>query len=281
MSKKVQKSGKCIFCGGERMSKQHVLPNWLGEYFPKKQNDVKVQRLVYIEKQQESMKVQPVIRKKQGHLGTLKIRNVCQNCNNGWMSKLEESVKPIVENLIKGQVVGLSKKDQDALTRWVILVNIMIEYTDEKTMAIPSEDRKILMEGGIPNGWVVWIGYCNSDNWNFRYKHNGAAVMTESDYKAGNKIPKKCNIQFTTIGIGCLYIHAIKSCLDYIPMISHSEEIGLLQIHPYQKDIPILRIPKYIGDIDAETIPDFIYMGLINGKSENEIKNIFVDLSKL
>lgn len=279
MGKKVQKRGKCIFCGEGGLTKQHVLPNWLREYFPRTEKDTKTQNLLYYERVDNSLVATPKMRKTQGHLGTVRIRNVCETCNSGWMSRLENDTKPIVKELLSGHVVGMDRKKQELLCRWILLVNIMIEYTDVKTIAITESDRKTLMDGVIPEGWKIWIGYCKNKNWEFRYRHNAAKVMRKSDYKKGNDIPEKCNVQFTTIGIGRLYIHTIKSYSELLnPTIENYEDFGLMQICPYVKDIPVAIMPKSISDMDAEIIPDMIY-GQVT-KCE-DINTVYIDASNL
>lgn len=281
MGKKIQKRGKCIFCEGYGLTHQHVLPNWLREYFPRTEKDTKTQNLLYYERFGESLVATPKIRKTQGHLGNVRIRNVCEQCNSGWISRLEKDVKPIVEELLKGNMVGLNKERQEALARWIILVNIMIEFTDIKTMAIPENDRKMIKNGIIPEGWKLWIGYCDSENWKFRYRHNGAKIMNRSDYESDHSVPNSCNVQFTTIGLGKLYIHAVRNCLESLnPLIDNLKYFGLMQIYPFVNDIPITLVPKYISDADADVIPDMIF-NQIAKRGGKDIETVYIDPSNL
>lgn len=40
------------------------------------------------------------------------VRMVCAECNSGWMSGLEERVKPVLEPMIRGQRVTLNPEQQ-------------------------------------------------------------------------------------------------------------------------------------------------------------------------
>ena len=263
------------------MTKQHVLPDWLRECFPRTENDTKTQNLLHYERVDDSLIATPSIRKKQGHLGNMRIRNVCEKCNSGWISRLENDTKPIVKELLSGHVVGMDRNKQELLSRWILEVNVMIEYTDRKTIAITESDRKMIKNGMIPEGWKIWIGYCESKNWEFRFRHNAANVVRKSDYKKGSGIHEKCNIQFTTIGIGRLYIHTIKSYSEFLnPTINNYEDLGLMQICPFVKDIPVTIMPRRISDMNAEIIPDMIYNQITKYGGQN-IDAVYIDTSNL
>lgn len=275
MSKKSQKRGKCIFCGSEGLTKQHVFPDWLKEYFPRSEKDMRKQFSTFFKYDKGTIIATPKFRRRTGHLGTTKVRNVCGNCNNGWMSRLEQEAKPIIVELLKGNVIALDKTKQELLSRWIMLVNIMIEYTDVKTMAIPQEDKELIMNGKLPHGWKIWICYSHSKKWDFSFRHHGAKILSQQDYENGREIPEQCNVQFTTIGIGDMYIHAIKSCEDfYNPTIVNYEEKGLIQICPYIRDIPITLRQHYISDEAAEIIPDLFVNDLMNHNKLNPDKAI-------
>lgn len=281
MGKKIQRQGKCIFCGGKGLTKQHVLPDWLREYFPRTANDTKTQNLMYFKRNENSMLTTPNIQKTQGHLGNVRIRNVCEKCNSGWISGIKNATKPIVEELLQGHIVKIDKEMQHLLSQWLMVVNIMIEYTDSKTITITEGDRKMVMNGIIPDGWKIWIGYCENKNWEFRYRHNAVAVMKKSDYQRGCDVPEKCNIQYTTVGIGRLYIHMTKNYSEcIIPTIRDYESLGLIQICPFTKEIPVTIVPKYINNMDAEIIPDLIYNEIVRSGGR-DIDTVFVNTSNL
>ena len=206
---------------------------------------------------------------------------MCEKCNSGWISRLENDTKPIVKELLSGHVVGMDRNKQELLSRWILEVNVMIEYTDRKTIAITESDRKMIKNGMIPEGWKIWIGYCESKNWEFRFRHNAANVVRKSDYKKGSGIHEKCNIQFTTIGIGRLYIHTIKSYSEFLnPTINNYEDLGLMQICPFVKDIPVTIMPRRISDMNAEIIPDMIYNQITKYGGQN-IDAVYIDTSNL
>jgi len=64
------------------------------------------------------------------NLESFVLRRICENCNNGWMSKLEEVVKPILVPLMRGerQLGSLEESEKWALARWVAKTAIIDSY---------------------------------------------------------------------------------------------------------------------------------------------------------
>lgn len=63
---------------------------------------------------------QPIVRhtKQFGNLATLKLPRTCVDCNGAWMSRLEDSTRPILEPLIRGVPVTLTSGDRRQIAAW-------------------------------------------------------------------------------------------------------------------------------------------------------------------
>ena len=62
----------------------------------------------------------------------LKARVVCSTCNNGWMSRIEERVKPVLGPMLTGHAAALDSAAQVALARWAIKTSMVMEYALER-----------------------------------------------------------------------------------------------------------------------------------------------------
>lgn len=101
--------------------------------------------------------------KRQGHLFTTKFRVVCKDCNNGWMSRLEESVKPMFIRMIQGEKLSLQKSDQELLSRWIALKVIVGEHAEKGIHVTPQKDRYLLKEENkIPEYFAIYV--CSHDS---------------------------------------------------------------------------------------------------------------------
>ena len=85
----------CLFCeeliNSENKSIEHVIPKWLLELLQIKDLEIEPSHITPEEN---------LVSKRKHNLESLKAGNICRDCNNGWMSKLENEDKPIIEDLI-------------------------------------------------------------------------------------------------------------------------------------------------------------------------------------
>lgn len=112
-----------MFCGKLSPAKHHkedVLPKWIAREFPG------VWRSVF------------------GHSGPtfakrdefgIVSRGPCTQCNNGWMSRLEAVVKPILLPLMKGTASELTPDQQRIISTW------LVQQHNNTTTALPNKSR--------------------------------------------------------------------------------------------------------------------------------------------
>jgi hypothetical protein len=89
----------------------------------------------------------------------LRTGNVCKNCNNGWMSDLENRVKPIIECFFLDRAVSLDQADQSTLAVW-ICKNAMVYETlrHKSSWFFTSQEHKSFRESlHLPPYTSVWI----------------------------------------------------------------------------------------------------------------------------
>jgi hypothetical protein len=63
-------------------------------------------------------------------LNSFKLKRICETCNNGWMSRLEDLVKPTMIALMKGDrnLASLGESEKRTLARWVAKTAIIDSY---------------------------------------------------------------------------------------------------------------------------------------------------------
>ncbi len=129
---------ECIFCRRSKypLSKEDIFPKWLAREFPRKdKSKFKVEQFLSGgpegpggEKLGQFHAV--------GNLGFV-VSGPCERCNNGWMSRMETRVKPILRPMMWGKSSELGPDERLALTRWLIKVAIMYEYRESRLKNIP------------------------------------------------------------------------------------------------------------------------------------------------
>ena len=143
--------GRCIFCGGTRLSKEHIWSDWLDPILPKTPEHAQVLRSTYVDENPTlSRGFPPEKRVRQGSLNQRKVRNVCQNCNNGWMSRAVSQARPLASAMIHGRDLSILTRGQSELSLWLTILVTTAEFLDRRHMSITDSERTSIYKNQIP-----------------------------------------------------------------------------------------------------------------------------------
>ena len=153
-------SNKCIFCENYANSREDIFPNWINGAFEMPDGWSYDKLILSIGSKQKPP---------QGKIATKQtaVRCVCKPCNNGWMSQLENEVKPILTPLMNGHCFKLEPQDQLTLARWVCLKAVCYDANPRASSPpLSSEQARTTIQGGVselvvgraPENWTVWLG---------------------------------------------------------------------------------------------------------------------------
>lgn len=129
---------KCIFCEGAltdtKRAKEHVWPLWLLRDLQMEEHFVEGTHF-YLPPDQ------PPISQRVQSYSSFVFGKVCAQCNNGWMSDLENLARPIVRRLIWPQekIISLSSDECELLARWAFKTAIVINSASNYRQIIPSD----------------------------------------------------------------------------------------------------------------------------------------------
>jgi hypothetical protein len=159
----------CLFCGRRWMpgivvkSREHVLGQWirrLEENHPSEQRSFQA-GFEFDEVTKELVEARPEIVHRKAALLTLKTRDVCEDCNQGWMSDLEEAVKPTVLQLAKsaktGLAIALARETAREFARWAQKTALTYELTSDAPHAGNAAMGQQLRAGNPLRGSMVWV----------------------------------------------------------------------------------------------------------------------------
>jgi hypothetical protein len=101
----------CIFCGAQvRLSREHVFPQWLRELFPDLGEGDYLRRLVTLSTDKHHERSGPPF--------DVVVRDVCRDCNHGWMEGLETQARPILTPMLLDEARVLTATDQHVVATW-------------------------------------------------------------------------------------------------------------------------------------------------------------------
>lgn len=202
--------GKCVFCAGTGLSKEHIWSDWLSDLIklpeePYTHRGLRTQNLgglLVITPESIPGKVQ------RGSMLQRKIRQVCRSCNSGWMSVIVNEAKQFAEPLIQGAQITLNASAQTKLASWIAITSMMAEFTDRSWAKVPRDEfaKMKILKKPLPN-WTIGIGLNVAGNWwPHRYRHCGVDVAV----RKGN-IYEVEPVHMTTFTLKNLAVHVVSS----------------------------------------------------------------------
>jgi hypothetical protein len=119
----------CIFCQKDdsEPSKEDVLPKWMARQFPnKKKSRFTGLTGTFGDSEWPTKEIDTV-----GRFGW-EAEGPCRQCNNGWMSRLENETRPILRPLMHGEDCHLNSSQVLTLAQWALKTAIMSERLQDE-----------------------------------------------------------------------------------------------------------------------------------------------------
>ena len=215
---KRQAQGKCVFCGGGNLSKEHFWPEWASPLLPSYPVNQHVEHTITTVN--KGTVISSGKREKPGHAWTKKVRVVCETCNNGWMSRLETAAKPFLTPLITGTPCTVTASAAQAISRWIAM-KVMVAEHNLKGDAVSTEEQRGSLRAtlAIPGSFRIWVGRCGVDGWQTAYWRHCATVSLSPDIMPEHKFK---NLHSVTFGIGQLLVFVLHTTVKGLDL-----EVGL------------------------------------------------------
>lgn len=199
----------CVFCGGAvKMTNEHVWGRWLKQYVKqdmrKHSLGVSVVNRLGIPNEESSY-----IRAGDP-LGS-KVKVVCETCNNTWLSGIQDTAKPYLLPLIKGEPTVLGHDGQHVVATWATMATMTAEFLlrDPVDRVVTQSERTVFMDTRAPNSdWRIWLGRYRRVRWLGQWVHTSIPVFDAAEVaKAEAAGRPQCNMQTSTFVVGELYVH--------------------------------------------------------------------------
>jgi len=251
---------KCIFCPRTDMSREHVWADWLRNYIPKNMPSYSSLSAVAYPKHTEFKK-----QRISGDIRSRKLRVVCErHCNNGWMSKLQEKVKPYLIPLISGDATAMDATGQGIVAAWIAMTVMVAEYFDPSKAAVSYTQRRYLYKNqAVPANWKIWIGHYVRGSWPAYLVHNPLPISSSKHRvrRLDTGLPRP-NTQTTALVVGELYIFAASSDTDVFDRWEvPGEGEKLAQIWPIRRNI-VAWPTKTLTDRGADQVAGSFFLAV-------------------
>jgi hypothetical protein len=89
----------------------------------------------------------------------LTVKCVCEQCNNGWMSRLENRVRPHLEPLLTGQPRVLDAEAQTTISTWAVKTTMVLEGMDPDAKRNYSQlqRERFRLRASVPWRTSIWL----------------------------------------------------------------------------------------------------------------------------
>jgi hypothetical protein len=197
------------------MTREHLWSTWMDKanLLPRGGEYVEFRNLV---QGGSRIAVRVFTRVRQGSAATKKIKVVCKECNERWMSKIEDDAKPLLTPLITGGFSVLDAAMQTKIMEWITLKVLVADKNSfEGHPADPIYDQPVrdAFKQGlvIPEGFTVWITAQTGAKWVIGFHRHASTLGVTATLPPPPSPPPGLatlkNVQVITWGIGKLLIH--------------------------------------------------------------------------
>lgn len=235
---------KCVFCDKTKLSREHIFAQWLLKELNIYDDNVTMSHNSFIGI--------PISNRKHS-FSNLVNGLVCEECNNGWMSQLEDDCKKHIINLINMNDIKSELKFLEEhyyiIAKWAFKNVILLNSATNYRKLVPNEHYTNLYAGSIPEGVFIDLAFCKSESEIEWRQTIGGLVIKDIDIPLNNNVAR----YLITFQIKNLLIKVVfyKSS-DKV----HYENEGAIRIFP---QFGFYGTPKLFDDIDKFDIHGVIH----------------------
>lgn len=144
--------GICLLCQREsKLSREHALPSWVGRELNTTGPAVG--------HRYEGPPGTGILREWEAPGVKITVKVVCEPCNNGPLSALEETARPVLIPLIHGRSRLLIRRECAVIARWFLKTMLMLELAGHPDHRVAmAEHEEWVREEFLPAHITLWLG---------------------------------------------------------------------------------------------------------------------------
>ena len=212
--------GTCAFCGRiGKLSKEDGWPRWFNKVLPRPVAPGVAHNVLF-----EKGEVTRHDRRWVVSHNTEKFPHFCErHCNNGWMSRLEMAVQPVLTPLLFGLPAVLSVADQELIAKWCTKTALVMEFKNPENREIPDDFLREFGEKQKPLDRVhIYIARYAGNDW----ATNRARMGLDINF---NHEPFREHMQLSTF---CAWKFVFQAVFLPPTGISREDSRYAIRIHP-------------------------------------------------
>jgi len=179
----------CIFCNNESGSEEHIWPAWIHRhrnFGPLKMQEGSGPQIIADDPEQT-------------------VNTVCRNCNNTWMSELEQKNVPSLRPMVDGKPIEIDPGRQRLLREWAVktaMINDSTKLRNGNPQFYTRQERTAMRESrAIPPLTRIWLGQID-ENWHIGIHGTDFTLVDGNKLRLGEG-------SVTTIYMGCFVVQVV------------------------------------------------------------------------
>jgi hypothetical protein len=204
--------GICLFCRTRsKLTREHIWADWLKHYLPRDRLNHEHMSAVVLPRHTKRE-----VKRISGDPRSRTLRCVCRDCNNGWMGRLQEKMKPTLVDLIEGARREFTPYELFVLRSWISMFVIVAEGMDRKRRSVPQDEIDFVFTNkGAPFNWRIWVAMIERRQWKTEYLHFvapiGSGLEVQFPHGSDGEARLAFNTQTTTFTLGKVFFHVMST----------------------------------------------------------------------
>jgi hypothetical protein len=184
--------GRCIYCGGGPLHREHILAEWIAELLGVS-GEMSLHMMDGANRRFPTAKTFNIV-----------TTQVCQDCNTGWMNDMEGAARPYLGPMMLGRAGVLNAAAQMAVAAWFWKLMLTMEWATTMRF-FTSEERTTLRTTQRPPAPTLFKAFVAPYGGAHR-KHINSAMWAAELLAATGRVGEYCCL---TVSLGGLLLQGI------------------------------------------------------------------------
>jgi hypothetical protein len=159
-AKPAKKHGLCRFCDRDgALTDEDLVPKWGGRVLRAVANGRVDVVLSTRQLDRDGKTTLRHAHERRQTFSAVKLPGVCETCNNGWMSRIENDAKPFLEPMVRDIRTGIPRRSLVVVARWLALKTLVADLVEHSHhTATPDDYHAFFADPDSPGGFEAFLG---------------------------------------------------------------------------------------------------------------------------
>lgn len=236
----------CIFCNSDKLSKEHIYPKWLFDFF--QTSEPTFQPSFHLIERSDTNAISDSMKSdysdgREIPYDNFTVKNVCETCNNTWMSEIEGKVQRILTPYItdNSKEINISSEDANILSQWAVLKCMLVSLAIQQKVFFSKQAYTLIKNAILPEGFMIELATMKYSKLNFMV--GGVQLRKSFDITRDELDLAMNNFYKASLQIGFIAFR-VTFLRTEIPVFRKQIQKRLFVLYPYNSKLPFEEHPE-------------------------------------